>query len=77
MSDFQGSFFKKEIYLPYGQKLIQIFQIENEIIAKAICFNEFLKKSFVINGLQNFKLFYSDEIIPISQEEFNRFEAYI
>lgn len=77
MSDLQENFYKKEIYLPYGQKLIQIFAIENETIKMAICFNEFLNKSFLVDGLQNFKLIVSDEIIPITKQEFSKFEAYI
>ncbi len=77
MSDFQRNYYKKEIYLPYGQKLIQIFEIENEIIKKAICYNEYLKRSFIIEGLANFPLVISEEIVQTTKEEFNRFEAYI
>ncbi|EOQ97847.1 hypothetical protein LEP1GSC195_1120 [Leptospira wolbachii serovar Codice str. CDC] len=54
-----------------------MFVLENGSIVKAICYNEFLNKSFLINDLTFFKMIESDENIPTNFEEYLKLEAYL
>ncbi|TGM60647.1 hypothetical protein [Leptospira vanthielii] len=70
-------YIRKVVWLPFGQRMFQVFVLENGSVVKAICYNEFLNKSFVINNLTDFKLADSSENIPTSIEEYLKLEAYL
>ncbi|EMY69441.1 hypothetical protein LEP1GSC199_2175 [Leptospira vanthielii serovar Holland str. Waz Holland = ATCC 700522] len=57
--------------------MFQVFVLENGSVVKAICYNEFLNKSFVINGLTDFKLADSNENTPTNIDEYLKLEAYL
>ncbi|PJZ86273.1 hypothetical protein [Leptospira harrisiae] len=76
MSD-QLSYIKKYVWLPYGERMIQIFSLEQGKIKKIICFNEHVKKSFVITDLVEMEYLFSELDIPSNQKEFLEFEAYL
>ncbi|MCW7493190.1 hypothetical protein ND861_10900 [Leptospira sp. 2 VSF19] len=70
-------YIKKFVWLPYGQKMIQVFCLEQGAIRKAICYNEFLNKSFEILDLADIRISDSSENFPSNSEEFLRFENYL
>lgn len=71
----EPEYIKKIVHLPYGEKLIQIFELENRLIRRAICFNEHTKKSYFINELTQFPYVKSSNDILSSEKEFIHFEA--
>lgn len=68
---------KKCTWLPYGQKMIQVFALESNIIKKAICYNEFLQKSFIIQNTYNLIFIMSNNTEESKEDEFTKFESYL
>ncbi|XDD45038.1 hypothetical protein AB3N60_09945 [Leptospira sp. WS39.C2] len=70
-------YIRKIVFLPYGEKLIQIFELENQLIQRAICYNEHTKKSYLFCELTQFPYIKSSSDFVSSKKEFIQFEAYL
>lgn len=73
----QLNYIKKYVWLPYGEKMIQIFLLDQGKIRRAICFNEHIRKSFVVSELFGMEYLVSNFDIPSDEKEFLDFEAYL
>ncbi|TGL91251.1 hypothetical protein EHQ68_02080 [Leptospira congkakensis] len=71
------NYIKKYVWLPYGEKMIQIFLLNEGLIQKTICFNEHSRKSFIFNDLLGMEYLVSDLDIPSNEKEFLDLETYL
>lgn len=70
-------YIKKNVWLPYGEKMIQIFSLEKGIVKTAICFNEHIQKSFLLVDLLGIEYSVSEFDIPSDEREYKAFESYL
>ncbi|TGL04528.1 hypothetical protein EHQ43_14255 [Leptospira bouyouniensis] len=68
-------YIKKLVHLPYGQSLIQIFELSGSQILRAICFNQHTQKYFLFDQLTSFPYLKSNSDIQSSEKEFKQFES--
>lgn len=71
------SYIKKYVWLPYGEKMVQIILLDQGKIKKAICFNEHVQKSFSVTDLLGMEYLVSNFDILSNEKEFLDFEAYL
>jgi|JI8StandDraft_1071087.scaffolds.fasta_scaffold520414_1 hypothetical protein len=71
-------YYKQIVFLPNKNKMILFFLIDENIkIKKAICHNEYIKKSFDLIDLSMFELNPDMLMIKSSEEEYLKYESYL
>lgn len=65
------------MWLPYGEKMVQIFLLDLGKIKKAICFNEHTQKSFLFEDFLELQYFESEFDVPSNEKEFSDLENYL
>ncbi|TGM54008.1 hypothetical protein EHQ91_03130 [Leptospira biflexa] len=70
-------YIKKIAHLPYGEVLVQIFELTGHQINRAICYNEHTKKAYLIHELADFPYLKSQADNQSSEKEFKQLENYL